>query len=332
MNRRDFLAGLASAGSMSALGERTRWAEAEPVSETKVLRLVRAPALCFAPTYVAEELLASEGFTGVRYVDTGGGEGTRAALASGDVDFAVVTAPNFVRYADAGVPAILLSGLHVGCYELVATRRIRAIRDLKGKTIAVPSLGSGPDSFLVAMLVHVGLNPRTDVEFVAHPSADAIRLLGEEKIDAYMAFPPEPQEMRMRNIGHALINTTLDRPWSQYFCCTIVGNREFVRKNPVATKRALRAILKATQLCAAEPARVARLLVDKGYTRQYEYAVQMFKELPYARWREFEPEDAVRFFALRLHEAGLVKAGPKKIIAGHTDWRFLNELKKELKG
>jgi hypothetical protein len=42
--------------------------------------------------------------------------------------------------------------------------------------------------------------------------------------------------------------------------------------------------------------------------------------------------DAVRFYSLRLHEAGLIKSSPQKIIAQGTDWRFLNELKRELKG
>jgi NitT/TauT family transport system substrate-binding protein len=44
------------------------------------------------------------------------------------------------------------------------------------------------------------------------------------------------------------------------------------------------------------------------------------------------PEDTIRFFALRLHEAGMIKSIPQKIIAQGTDWRFVNELKKELKG
>ena len=65
--------------------------------------------------------------------------------------------------------------------------------------------------------------------------------------------------------------------------------------------------------------------------RQYLHARQTLRELPYARWREFNPEDTIRFYALRLHEAGMVKSSPKKIIAEGTDWRFLTELKKEMK-
>jgi NitT/TauT family transport system substrate-binding protein len=54
-------------------------------------------------------------------------------------------------------------------------------------------------------------------------------------------------------------------------------------------------------------------------------------EVPYDRWREYDPEDTLRFFALRLHEVGMVDASPNRIIAKGSDWRFLNELKRELK-
>jgi NitT/TauT family transport system substrate-binding protein len=40
----------------------------------------------------------------------------------------------------------------------------------------------------------------------------------------------------------------------------------------------------------------------------------------------------VRFFTLCQHEAGMLKSSPQKLIAQGTDWRFLTELKKELKG
>ena len=76
---------------------------------------------------------------------------------------------------------------------------------------------------------------------------------------------------------------------------------------------------------------VAQQLVDRGLRANYDYAVQTLTEIPYDRWREFDPEDSVRFYALRLQETGMVKSSPQKIIADGTDWRFLNELKRELK-
>jgi NitT/TauT family transport system substrate-binding protein len=139
------------------------------------------------------------------------------------------------------------------------------------------------------------------------------------------------QELRAKKIGHVVVNSAVDRPWSQYFCCMIIGHREFIRKHPVATKRAMRAILKAADLCALEPERAAQSLVDKGLAKQYEYALQLMKDLPYGKWRDYNPEDTVRFYALRLHEAGMITSTPQKIIQQGTDWRFLNELKKELK-
>jgi NitT/TauT family transport system substrate-binding protein len=110
------------------------------------------------------------------------------------------------------------------------------------------------------------------------------------------------------------------------------AHRDFVRQHPVATKRALRAILKAADICATEPERAAGFIASRGYTGARAYAAQALREIPYARWREYDPEDTVRFYALRLHEVGMLKSSPQKLIAQGTDWRFFNELKKELKG
>jgi len=132
---------------------------------------------------------------------------------------------------------------------------------------------------------------------------DSARLLAERKVDALMGFPPVPQELREKKIGHVIVNSGLDRPWSQYFCCVLAANQEFVRKRPVATKRALRAIMKATHFCSTEPERAARMVAERGY--RYEHALQTMKEINYAQWRDYDPEDAVRFYALRLREAGI---------------------------
>jgi len=153
----------------------------------------------------------------------------------------------------------------------------------------------------------------------------------EGKVDAFLGFPPQPQKVRAQKVGHVIVNTAQDRPWSQHFCCMVVGHREFVRKNPIATKRAIRAILKAADVCALEPERAARYIVNKGYEANYDIALEVVKEVSYNAWRTFDPEDTLRFHALRLHEAGMIKSNPQKLIAQGTDWRFLNELKKELK-
>jgi NitT/TauT family transport system substrate-binding protein len=329
-SRREFLKTAALAGSGTLLGLQSDAFAAEPPLETKRIRLVSVPGVCVAPQYVSEELLRVEGFTDVQYVKIKLDE-LYKAFASGAVDISMAFVPPFIVQIEAGEPILLLGGVHAGCYELFGSDRVRAIRDLKGKTVAIPALGSPHHAFLASMAVYVGIDPRKDINWVTHPAADSTRLLADKKIDALMAFPPAAQELRAKEIGHLVANSGIDRPWSQYFCCMMASNREFVRKHPAATKRAMRAILKANQICALEPERVARLLVDKGFTPQYDYALQTMKEIPYGKWRDYDAEDSVRFYSLRLQEAGMIKSSPQKIIAQGTDWRFLREIKKELK-
>jgi NitT/TauT family transport system substrate-binding protein len=224
-----------------------------------------------------------------------------------------------------------VAGLHSGCYELFAHEPIRTVRDLKGRRVGVRRLVSGSYLQVAIMAANVGLDPRKDIEWVTSPHIAPKDLFVDGKVDAFIGFPPEPQELRALKIGRVILSTTTDQPWSQYFCCMPVGNREFVRNHPVATKRFLRAILKAADLCAADPELAARRLVDGGWTARYDYAVQTLRELPYASWRELDPEDSLRFYALRLHEAGMIKSSPNQLLAEGTDWRFFNEIKRELK-
>jgi NitT/TauT family transport system substrate-binding protein len=331
-DRRKFLHAAALAGTAGLVGLRAEPALAEPPPETTTIKIGLSPSLCAAPQFVAEELLRSEGFADVQYVRPATPAMLWPELASGAIDLTAAFSGPFILRIDAQDPVVLLGGIHTGCFELFGGPGVRAIRDLKGKSVAILARGGVGHVFIAAMAAHVGLDPRKDINWVVHAAAEAKRLLAEGKVDAYLGFPPDPQELRAKKIGHVVVNSALDKPWSGYFCCTVGANREFVRKHPVATKRALRAILKAADICASEPEKVARLLVDKGYTKQYEYARQALREIPYTRWREYDPEDTVRFYSLRLNEAGMIKSSPQKIISQGTDWRFLNELKNEMKG
>jgi NitT/TauT family transport system substrate-binding protein len=325
-SRRRVLATLSSAATAGLIGGKVSAQEAPP--ETTTIRLTKIPGICVAPQYVAEELLKAEGFTEIKYVELEAAD-VNAAFATAKVDVSMAFVAPFIMQVDASVPVVLLGGIHAGCFELFGTERVWAIRDLKGSTVAVPGLTSPHYVFLASMAAHVGIDPKRDIKFVIYPAAESIQLLAEKKIDALMGFPPVPQELRERKIGHVVVNSGLDRPWSQYFCCIPAAHREFVRKHPMATKRALRAIVKAANFCAAEPERAARMVADKGY--RYDYSLQTMKEIQYTRWRDYDAEDTVRFYSLRLRGVGMIKSSPSTIIAQGTDWRFFNELKRELK-
>jgi len=327
--RRRFLATLSSAGAAGFVGGLNSMAQ-DGRLETTSVRLGQDPSICVAPQIIANELLRADGFTDIRYIDAGG-QGA-AALARGECDFYVDFSPTFIVEIDAGKPITMLAGLHVGCFELLAREGIRSIPDLKGKTVGVPALGSSAYMFLANVVSYVGLDPAKDIRWVTSSSPEPVELFAEGKIDAFLAYPPDPQDLRARNIGHVIFNFGTDRPWSQYYCCVLTSSRNYVRRYPVAIKRVMRAIFKATDICVSQPEQVAKRIVDAGYSSRYDYALQTLQSIPYTRWREYDPEDTVRFYSLRLRESGFIRANPSKILADGTDWRFFNELKRELKG
>lgn len=326
--RREFANGMALTAAAAILGVSAQPAGAEPPPETTRLMLARYPYdhACLAPEWMAEDLLRAEGFTDIQYRTTADGVG---ALAAGKIDFGSADAMSLLLALDSGQPLVAVGGIHAGCFELFATHRVHSLLDLKNRTVAVG--WAGGLALVTAMATYVGFDPRRDSKLIQPPPTEAIQLLADEKIDGLLGFPPDPQELRARKIGHVVVNTTEDRPWSQYFCCMAVTNVNFARKHPAAIKRILRAFTKAADICALEPDRVARSLVDRGFVKHHGHALQTLKEIPYTRWREYDPADTMRFYALRLHETGMIKTSPQKILARSTDWRAFYELKKELK-
>jgi NitT/TauT family transport system substrate-binding protein len=343
-SRRDFLATLSAASGASVLGTGASLADEGPPETTTIrIRVEDGPpvvvggvaenALCIAPALITEDLLRAEGFTDIRYVLVKSGPPYAQALERREIDFGLRFAPGAVRNLDAGVPITVVAGVHPGCFALFVHEHIRTFIDLKGKEVGIGGApGTPPHLYVSIMAAHVGLDPQTDLNWVTTDDvANPIELFIQGKIDAYLAFVPEFPELRARKIGHVLVDMAMDRPWSQYFCCVLIGHTEFVRQYPIATKRAVRAILKATDVCATEPERAARQLVEGGFAHHYHTALQTVTDVPYNVWRELDPEDSLRFYALWLHEFGEIDSTPNKIIAEGTDWRFLDQLKRELK-
>jgi NitT/TauT family transport system substrate-binding protein len=327
--RRRFLAGVSALGGASLTG-RPQIAASEPPPEVTKIRFVHTPAICLAPQYLAEELLRLDGFSEVQYIEHN--SGAVDALAEGVADISMEATPTCVAGLDQGKAIVVVAGVHAGCFELFGRDKVKAVRDLRGRTVSISALGASEHVFVSSIISYVGMNPGKDVEWaVAGTNPDAMRLFTEGKADAFLGFAPQPQELRAKRVGQVILNTAQDRPWAQYFCCSVAVNRAFVAKNPIATKRAVRAMLKAADMCAQEPERAARMLRDRGYEPRYEVGLEVLKSLPYNRWRNANPEDTVRFHALRLYEVGMIKTTPTKLIAQGTDWRFLNELKRELK-
>ena len=248
VNRCDFLAQAAAltGGSLLPFSNAAR---AEPPPETKHIRLLKGTAICNAPAFIAEDLLRAEGFSEVEYIKQDRVRGA-SAIAEGLADITLWDVFATLPVMDVGKPVVVLAGIHAGCWELFANGRVDELSNLKGKTVAIRDFNLGDHVLLSSMLAYVGIN-RSTVNWVKGPTfADGLRLFVEGKANAYMAFAPQGQALRAKNIGRVIVDTAQDRPWSQYYCCVAIGHRDFVRAHPAAAKRALRALLKATDLCA----------------------------------------------------------------------------------
>ena len=172
------------------------------------------------------------------------------------------------------------------------------------------------------MAAYVGIDPVKDIEWVVDARLSLKDFL-EGRFDAYLFTPPAPQRLRKERIGHTILNTNVDRPWSQHFCCMVSATSDYVNRYPVATKRVIRAILKGADLCASDPSWSAAQLVERDFLPSYDYALQTLNDTSYGTWRDYDAEASMRFFALRMHETGMIKSTPQRIIADGTDWRFL---------
>ena len=335
-SRRDFLTKMAVAGAAAAIGLRPGPGAAaiEPPPETRTLQLRYWDPACWAPFYLAEPYLREEGFTDIRYL-SGPGPELAEMFKQGLVDLSPEFSVQGIYGAEVrDSPQVFISGLHVGCYALIGSARVRSVRDLKGKTVWAGAVEfNGPHLFLSAIVSYVGLDPRKDINYVWVKKDEAMELFQKGKVDAFISFPPGPQELMAKGIGRLLVDTNVDKPWSQYFCCMVSARRGFVKDNPIAAKRALRAILKAIDHVSRDPALATREMLDRKIIKPKDekYVLQALREIPYGRWRDYNPEDTVRFYSLRMRDTGMMNSTPQQLIDRITDWRFLKELKRDFR-
>jgi NitT/TauT family transport system substrate-binding protein len=344
LSRRQVLQGAAGIGLAAAAGsvlpgcarsggqESASQPRPDAPPETTNIRLYSLPDVqCIAAQYMAEPFLREEGFTDVQYPRLS----SRAALETlqkGKFDFVVTYTASIIAMIEAGAPLVMLGGIHVGCWLVFGSGDIKSLRDFKGKTVSIVDPRFNDGVFMAMTLNEVGLALNKDVKVVSHPPSEHARILSSGEVDALLAFPPVSMDLRVKGIGKVVINSLTDPPWSNYYCCTAVTTRDWMEKHPVATKRALRAVLKGADVVANDPNGSARFMVDRGYSNNFNYTCDILKEIPYNRiWQDFDPVDSVRFYALRMKQAGLIRSTPEEILKRGTDFRYLNELRRELK-
>src|SRR5271155_5354362 len=200
--RRRFLTNLSVAGAAGLL-RAPRVLAAEGALETTTVRLPKDQSICVAPQDVAEDLLRAEGFTDIRYVSLPSGSYTPDGIERGAIDFGLNLASMQVAGIDRGVAMKTLAGVHVGCFELFVNEDVRSVIELRGRSVGVRALGSPEHLFLSVIAAQVGIDPGKEIRWITSgPKIKPKQLFIEGKIDAFLGFPPEPQELRARKIGH----------------------------------------------------------------------------------------------------------------------------------
>jgi NitT/TauT family transport system substrate-binding protein len=303
-----------------------------PPPETKSVRIVK-PVSCDPGMWLAKDYLVAEGFTDISFVPTGFTSRDWITNRLADVslahpEFAVVT-------IDAGLPLVVLTGLHSGCLELWVGAGIADFRDLRGKRIAVRAKDISDQfyAFFATLLGYVGIDPLKDVQFIEGGDYQGmVDVFTGGRADAFLAGGSQgPLLKRLpQRPGHVILESMTDKPWSQYFCCSLVANRDWARQNPVATKRVTRALLNATDAAAKDMPRAAHDAAASGIGDDESIVAETMAMCTY-NWRDVEPEETLRFFGLRLAQANLIKRTPDQLIALGTDFTYMRQLRTELK-
>ena len=330
--RRRFLTTLSLVGAAGFVGA-PRALAAKAGLETTTVRIANVPGICIAPQYVAEELLRAEGFTDVRYVRLG----ARQQRAGGDrsrrnrfrSEFCLRTRR---RARSMALSMTVLGGVHVGCFELFVNEGIRSLTDLKGKKVGIAFLGSPGHLFLAAMAAHVGIDPGKDLNWVTSEPAGPMELFTEREgrcLPGLSARPAGAARPAYRTRHRQQRRSTGPGRNISAACWRATGSSSAIIRSP-------------PRPCCAPSSRppISASPSRRGPHDGSSMAVSPLAMITRCRRSTRSPttngantitEDTLRFYALRLHEAGMIKSSPQKIIADGTDWRFLNELKRELK-
>jgi NitT/TauT family transport system substrate-binding protein len=325
------LAASASAGLVLAACAPAAAPAATPLPPPETTKIRIACNSCDAPIMAAEAYLKEEGFTDVQLSDAA----TLVALTDGKVDMGNLFPAAHAAALESGLKVVGLGGIHAGCIEIWAPQSVATLKDLRGRTFYVQAKTIRDVAYgnAVMILKQAGVDPK-DVNFVAQSDADVVKLYLEGKNDAVLlaAAAAEGLKANAANKGHTIFVQTMEEPWARMDCCLIVTTQEWYRANPSATKRAMRAILRASDALTADRAAAAKLITDKGLFGGANNVANVRNALNMLsfNWRDLDADKSLRFHGALLAETGLMKISVDEL-AKSLDLRILNELRTELK-
>ena len=166
------------------------------------------------------------------------------ALANGDIDYTMIFA-SVIRGAMRGMPIkVTASFLDGSTHALIARPEFKSVKDLRGKTLGVSTVGATSDLTARMMIRHFGVDPDKEMKIVALGSDRArFAALKEGIVDVAVISPPADAE------GKKIGMNVLARAY-ELFNFPFVGlgaNVKKLKERPDEVKRMLKALMRANR-------------------------------------------------------------------------------------
>ena len=192
------------------------------------------------------------------------------ALATGDVDYCQLFGA-VVGGAIAGLPVRIVAGfLDNWPMTLIAQPELKALKDLKGKTLGISSFGATPDVAARMMIKQAGIDADKEIKIIALGS-DAARLtaLKQRVVDVVVISPPADTQMEKQ--GYRILARAYE-----LFSFPYLGLGTHTRKikdKPDEIRRVIKATIRANRFIRDNRDEAVRALIGWGKVeREFAYA------------------------------------------------------------
>lgn len=226
------------------------------------------------------------------------------SIKSGRLDATFMIAPLAMKLREQGVPVkILYLGHRDGSTVMVQKESTaKSLRDLRGKTLAIPSKYSNQNLVIHKLMEDQGVKP-DEIRFVEMPPPDMPGALAAKAIDAYFVGEPHPARAELDGTGRVLHHAK--DIWPGFISCVLVVTEKLIQQQPTVVRDLVRGIAESGEW--AETHRLEAAKVASPYFRQDEKVVRYVLTQPPDRvsYRMLTPTDEEM---QRIHDMGL-KAG-----------------------
>ncbi len=188
-------------------------------------------------------------------------------LALGGFDITHHLVMYFLKPIEQGLDVKIGAGIHTGCLRVQTGVKspIQTVKDLRGKRIGVPGMGTPPFIFANRVLGANGIDAMKEIEWRVFPAGELGLALEKGEIDAIADSEPIGTlllaEGRVKNIA----DQAKDAPYKDEYCCAVIINGKWLKANEQTAAAATRALLKGAKWVSVNPRAAARLSVEKKY-------------------------------------------------------------------